>query len=203
LKSFIPKTKVELKKEINFWNENKNEILKDIINKKIGEEKQRLHNEQNIKDSIQGLQGEDQMKPIIEKCFNDILIKTKYIYNKVDFIGNSGFLYEVKTFKGNYNEEYRNVLLGTNKLICENLIFLFLFGNNDIYFIQASFKVFEDFEITKIKNKNRLIKNEVYLIPNHYLEKLDINKTYKFDLLINDFERDIRKKIIDLDKKTV
>ena len=181
LKSFTPKSKDELNDELIFWKNHNDIILKSIIEKKIQEEKQRLHNETYNANVLQGKDGEDKIKHILEKCFNDTLEATTYRYNKVDFIGNN-LLYEVKTFKGNFDDKYPTVIIGTNKAICENLIFIFQFGNEDIYFIRVNFELFKTFNTTHLKNHNRLYYNEVYLIPNNKLTKLDVNNTYSFEL---------------------
>ena len=194
LKTFTPKSKDELNDELIFWKNHNDRILKSIVEKKIQEEKQRLHNETYNANVLQGKDGEEKIKHVLEKCFNDVLEATKYRYNKVDFIGNN-FLYEVKTFKGNFNDKYPTVIIGTNKAICENLIFIFQFGNEDIYFIRVNFELFKTFNTTHLKNHNRLYYNEVYLIPNNKLTKLDVNKTYSFELIESDFEKDVKNQI--------
>jgi hypothetical protein len=199
LKTFTPRDKNDINTEILFWKNHTDDVLNELNNKKIEQEKQRLHNEQYQVNCKAGKIGEQKIKPILEQCFNDVLTPTKYRYNKVDFIGKR-LLYEIKTFSGNYNEQYATVLLGTNKLICENLLFIFQFGNGDIYFLKGDYKLFNTFNTSFVKHKNRLYENEVYFIPNENLTKLNINETYNVEILDNEHEHQVRRQVIASDK---
>jgi hypothetical protein len=51
-----------------------------------------------------------------------------------------------------------------------------------------------------MKNMCRIFYNECYLIPNENLIKIDKTATYHLEVIDNELEREIRKKIITIDK---
>lgn len=114
---------------------------------------------------------EELFKPRIEHWFHEDLTPTTNRYAKIDFIGKVKLMYEVKSLKANYGD-FPHTILGTNKLISENIIIIFVFGSNEAYFIRGKHNLFKAFPTGVIKNNNRLISNEVFYIPNEQLTPL-------------------------------
>ena len=151
----------------------------------------------------QGKRQEDINFEFIKQVFNEpSLMKSAYRFSHFDYYSDR-FLFELKTIN-NSVYKYRNVLLGTNKLICHTSIFIFKFiteTDNEINYLQADNEAFENFNTGFVKGAGRMDYNEVYYIPVQYLTKINIDD--KITLLYYDDKQDkiLYKKAVEDDIK--
>lgn len=149
----------------------------------------------------EGLIKEDVVKQRVEKIFMDKLIHSSYEYSHYDYEGKKLF-YEMKSIKN----MYPNVFLGTDKIICENLVIIYTFDNlpnqretglSRLFYIKYDNKLFSTFEKKYVKPPNRLYYNEVYSIPKSFL--IEIKDTDRVVIETID-ENELRDEIIKKDK---
>ena len=165
-----------------------------------GEEKTRnicrtLVEKQN--DLNYGLKRERPVADLLEKVFNKLLFKSVGNYCCFDFYDKEKeFIFEIKNYRYSINK-YNFEIIGINKLISNNLILIFRHEDNDneIYFIQHNYTLFETF-------KKRYIGITLCVdIPKELLIKLDINE--KYFLLNNEEEQNKIKKLLNKDKRAL
>lgn len=142
-----------------------------------------------------GKNHEEVIKPVLCSVFQDTLVSSKYRYTHWDFVGRI-FFYEVKSCK-NYRM-YPYVLLGTNKAICNNIMFIFVFNDvNMKYYIRYDRVKFDNFKTMWVKPTGRLYKNECWLIP--YDDLIEFKNTDKIEIEIYENEDDLRNSLIQND----
>ena len=147
-----------------------------------------------------GKTHEEIIQPVLCSVFNDTLISSKCRYTLWDFVGNV-FFYEIKSCKN--HKQYPYVLLGTNKAVCNNVIFVFVFNDVDKkYYIQYDRVKFDSFRTTWVKPVGRLYKNECWLIP--YDDLIEFKNTDKIDIESFDsyeIENNLRNSLIEKDNE--
>jgi hypothetical protein len=164
------------------------------INEKSIYELQRLQEELSYNQRrYEGLKNEDVVKQQVEKAFEDTLIHSSYEFSNYDYEGKKIF-YEIKTIKSMYPYLY----LGTDKIICENLVIIYAFDNlpNKLFYIKYDSKLFSTFEKKYVKPANRLYYNEVYSIPKGCL--IEIKDKVVIETID---ENELRDEIIKKDKR--
>jgi hypothetical protein len=177
-KEFIDKELIRHSQTYNFEEKSNNELslLQEQLN--------------YIQRRYEGLLKENEVKDRVEKIFDDKLEHSKYQYSHYDYAGATLF-YEMKSIKMNYP----NVFIGTDKIICNNLIFIYTFENlpNKLFYIKYDTDLFSTFEKKYVKPANRLYTNEVYLIPQSLL--IEITDTDRVCINTID-ETELRNEII-------
>jgi hypothetical protein len=166
---------------------------KSNINNKTIYELQRLQEELFYNQRrYEGLKKEDVVKQQVEKAFEDTLIHSSYEFSNFDYQGEILF-YEIKTIKSMYPYLY----LGTDKIICNNLVIIYAFDNlpNKLFYIKYDNKLFSTFKKTFVKPANRLYYNEVFSIPKGCL--IEIKDKVVIETID---ENDVREEIIKKDK---
>jgi hypothetical protein len=100
----------------------------------------------------------------------------------------------MKSIKMNYPYLY----IGTNKIICNNVIFIYTFENlpEKLFYIKYDDKLFSTFEKTFVRPKGRLYTNEVFQIPKSLL--IEITDTDRISINTID-ETELRNEIITKD----
>jgi len=133
---------------------------------------------QKKEDLIYGLLQERNNKKVIEKLFNFKLEKSKNKYCNFDFYDTTHtFIIELKNYRYDY-EKYKYVIIGKNKGISDNGVFIFRHENDDnkMYYIQYNKELFKTFNTRYITYRGT---NELcYDIPKEHIIKLDLNNTY-------------------------
>jgi len=164
------------------------------INNKSIYEVQRLQEELSYNQRrYEGLKKEGMIRERVEKAFGDTLIHSCYEFSNYDYQGKNLF-YEIKTIKSMYPYLY----LGTDKIICENLVIIYAFDNlpNKLFYIKYDNKLFSTFEKKYVKPANRLYYNEVYLLPKSCL--IEIKDRVVIETID---ENELREEIIKKDKR--
>ena len=126
-----------------------------------------------LEDYAFGIEQEDQILPLINKHFNDDIVKSPCKNSKNDYKGTKYF-YEVKSRKNKY-DAFPTTIIGVNKVFTDNQIFIFNFLDG-IYYIHYDEKLFETFEKKPFKRNARcgMVDKEqlYYFIPCVRLIKL-------------------------------
>jgi hypothetical protein len=126
-----------------------------------------------------GRQREIVLKPIIEKYFNDEIIKTKFKYTGLDFYSSKNlFFYELKAQTYSI-KKYTDAIIVKKKLdLYDNIIIVYEYTNlimlkevKELYYIQYNKKLFDTFKID-----NHTFNKPVIRIPVKYLTKIDLNE---------------------------
>ena len=126
------------------------------------------------------------MKPIIESVFELNLTKTLNPYSHFDFYSEN-LVVELKSLT-NITDR---VFVGTNKIVCQNILFIFKCNNkNDLYYLKYIKELFDTLQIIESEMKLKSTLSHVYSIPIKYLTRFF--PTDKIELL---FEFDDTKNI--------
>ena len=144
-----------------------------------------------------GLINEKIIKPILEKVFNKILCKSIKECAIFDFYDiKHRFIFELKSYTYSYSK-YQTVIIGVNKGLCNNCIFVFYHEQKELYYIQYNNELFKTFKTDYIyyMGKSTLC----YRIPKQYIIEINTNKIYKLTYYKADYN--LNKKLIDNDKK--
>ena len=154
-----------------------------------------IMNLQKIKDLEFGLKNENPVKNILEKVFNISLIHSKYKFSLFDYFDiENKYLFEIKNYRYSINT-YTYEIIGVNKGISNNCIFVFQHEENDIFYIQFNKEIFKTFKQRNIYYRG--VGVLCYDIPKQNLTKLDINNKYILNYDINECK--IIKKNIEID----
>jgi len=126
-------------------------------------------------DLLYGLQREEQLKPLLEIVFNRKLIHSHNKFSLFDYYDTrKHFLFEIKHYRYAYNK-YKTEIIGCNKGVSDNTIFIFQHEDKDIYFIRYNKKLFETFNTRYISVPYRIASVLCYDIPKEYLTHIDKN----------------------------
>jgi len=147
-----------------------------------------------------GLQREEKLKDIIERCFGRKLIHSHYKYSCFDYYDKrKHFVFEIKNYRYAY-DKYKTEIIGCNKGLSDNAIFIFQHEDKDIFFIRYNKILFESFNTRYISVPYRINSVLCWDIPKQYLTKIDINNLITYKLKSAKGETKIVKKLIDDDK---
>lgn len=126
------------------------------------------------KDYEFGKKKEDELFDIINKHFNDNLVRSTKRYDKYDFKGDK-FYYELKSRNNNYNK-YPTTLIDKDKIFSDNHIFLFNYLDG-LYYIKYDKEEFDKFECKDFVRFKRYgckdIEKPYFYIPINKLTKID------------------------------
>ena len=129
-----------------------------------------------------GKRNEDKAKTVIKKAFvnaNDIR-PSKHRYTHYDFYSKKmNCVIEVKT----YSKFTASLLIGTNKIISKNIIFILYFSDepDQFYFLKYEKELFDTFEKMQVRPSGRDYFNECFIIPNNLITKIEKERTYIFN----------------------
>lgn len=158
---------------INSVKHNKIKLIKTIIDTK--------HKQEYLLRKQIGDNNETMLKPIIEGVFNLQLTKTINPYSHFDFYSNN-VVVELKSLK----RIDANVFLGTNKIVCRNILFIFKCNtSNELYYLQYNKDLFNIIPIIETEMKLKSTLSRAYCIPIKYLTRFfsteKIELIYEFD----------------------
>lgn len=139
-----------------------------------------------------GYNNELELQPIINNVFGLNIIKVDYQYSPFDFYSEN-VLVEIKSLENIFGY----VFVGTNKIICENM--LFIFKNNtklDLYYLQYDKMIFNTFQIIAPKMEMKQSLSNVYKIPIQYLTMFYGND--KIELIFNNDERETINELVNI-----
>ena len=141
---------------------------------------------QKIMDFEYGLSNENTIKIVLENIFNMKLTHTLFKYSSFDwFDTNNRFLFELKSYRYSYNKNETEII-GVNKGLTNNTVFIFQHENIDLYFIQFNRDLFKTFKKRYIPYRGG--SSLCYDIPKQYLIKIDINNVYELKHYMSDYE---------------
>jgi len=141
---------------------------------------------QKIMDIEYGLSNEKIVESIIEKIFNLHLKHSLFNYSSFDWYDtNYRYLFELKTYRYSY-DTYNTEIIGVNKGLTNNTIFIFQHETIDLYFIQFNRELFNTFIKENIYYRGKY--DLCYRIPKQHLTKIDINNVYQLNHNMNDYE---------------
>ena len=144
---------------INSVKNNKIKLIKTIIDTK--------HKQEYLLRKQIGDNNETTLKPIIEDVFNLQLTKTINPYSHFDFYSNN-VVVELKSLK----KIDANVFLGTNKIVCRNILFIFKCNtSNELYYLQYNKDLFNILPIIETEMKLKSTLSRAYCIPIKYLTR--------------------------------
>lgn len=128
-----------------------------------------------------GDENEKLLKPIIEDVFNLTLTKTTNPYSHFDFYSDN-VIVELKSLK-KIND---NVFIGTNKIVCRNILFIFKCNTtNELYYLQYNKELFNIIPIIETEMKLKSTLSKSFCIPVKYLTRFyatnKIELIYEFD----------------------
>lgn len=156
-------------------------------------------NTQKHNDLIFGLLKEKPTANIIEKVFKIKLHHTLFNYSSFDYYDDTQtYIFEIKNYRYSYNT-YNTEIIGVNKGINNNAIFIFRHSNddNEIYFIQFNNVLFKTFNTRNIFYRGNSVL--CYDIPKQHITKIENNKVY--ELINNAEQREGIIKLIEKDKE--
>ena len=135
-------------------------------------------NEYNIK---RGGEREDANKETIKIVFDLNLTHSIWRYQNFDwFDKNRLFVVEHKSYSYFFNL-YKNTMLKSNKILNSNSLFIFEFLDPNsvtgfsLYYLQFSSKIFSKLEIKWVQYRLKMVKEEMFIIPNQFLIPFDVN----------------------------
>ena len=147
-------------------------------------------------DLIYGLEREDKLKYLLEKVFHRRLIHSHYKYSCFDYYDKrKHFIFEIKNYRYAY-DKYKTEIIGCNKGLSDNAIFIFQHQDKDIFFIRYNKILFDTFNTRYISVPYRINAVLCYDIPKQYLTKIDINNLITYKLKSAKRETKIIKKLI-------
>lgn len=150
-------------------------------------------------DLIYGLAREEKLRIIIESCFGRKLIHSKYKYSCFDYYDKrKHFIFEIKNYRYSYNK-YPTEIIGCNKGLSDNAIFIFQHDDKDVYFVRYNKTLFDTFNKRYINVPYRINAVLCYDIPKQYLTKIDINNLITYKLKSAKGETKIVKQLINED----
>ena len=158
---------------INSVKHNKIKLTQTIIDTK---NKQEYLQRKQVGDNNEKL-----LKPIIEDVFNLQLTKTINPYSYFDFYS-TNVIVELKSLKTIVN----NVFIGTNKIVCRNILFVFKCNKtNELYYLQYNKELFNIIPIIETEMKLKSTLSRSFCIPVNYLTRFfstdKIELIYEFD----------------------
>jgi len=146
-----------------------------------------------------GLAREEKLKNLLENVFNRKLIHSHFKYSCFDYYDKrKHFIFEIKNYRYAY-DKYKTEIIGCNKGLSDNAIFIFQHEDKDIYFIRFNKILFDTFNTRYINVPYRINAVLCYDIPKQYLTKVDINNLITYKLKSAKGETKIVKKLIDED----
>ena len=141
---------------------------------------------QKIMDIEYGLSNEKLLYTVIERVFNLKIKHSLFNFSSFDWYDiNYKYLFELKSYRYSY-DTYDTTLIGVNKGLTNNSVFIFKFEPNEIYYIQFNRDLFNTFIKENIFSRGKY--NLCYRIPKHHLIKIDINNVYELKHNITDYE---------------
>jgi hypothetical protein len=141
---------------------------------------------QKIIDVEYGLSKEYPIKKVLENVFNMKLNKSSFNFSSFDFYDtNYRFLFELKCYRYSY-DTYNTEIIGVNKGLTNNSVFIFQHENIDLYFIQYDSNLFNTFIKENVFYRGKY--NLCYRIPKQYLTKIDVNSVYELKHNMPDYE---------------
>jgi hypothetical protein len=146
-----------------------------------------------------GLAREEILKNLLEKVFHRQLIHSHFKYSCFDYYDKrKHFIFEIKNYRYAYSK-YKTEIIGCNKGLSDNAIFIFQHEDKDIYFIRFNKILFDTFNTRYINVPYRINAVLCYDIPKQYLTKIDINNLITYKLKSAKGETKKIKKIIEDD----
>lgn len=128
-----------------------------------------------FKDYQFGISTEFEILPLISKYFKSNIVRSNEKFNKFDYYDDK-CKYELKSRNNNYNT-YPTTLIAVDKVINDDIIFLFKFQDG-LYYIKYDDTLFNNFEKKLfVRNQRRDyndIKKEYFFIPIEKLTKIEI-----------------------------
>ena len=141
---------------------------------------------QKIIDIEYGLSKEYSIKQVLENVFNMKLNKSLFNFSSFDYYDtNYRFLFELKCYRYSY-DTYNTEIIGVNKGLTNNSVFIFQHENNDLYYIQYNRDLFNTFVKENIFYRCKY--DLCYRIPKQHLKKIDINNVYELKYNMPDYE---------------
>ncbi len=191
-----------IKNEILFFTEHYKSIQEKVTELKKENTIVDLHFKTKNSNIEYGLKRENYNKETLEKVFQSILQHSMFEYSLFDFY-NDKFLFELKSY--NYSLfKYPTAIIGTNKGLCENSVFVFEFteqnGFKNLYFIQYNYDIFHKFNQRYIKSPNRIGQVLCFDIPIKILTYIDKTKSYTLTHTNTEYEIEAFKDLIEKDK---